>query len=65
MHWYLMPFLFGWAAKSLVIRYGGLRLYRGSLPFAIGLIAGDVVNSALWSLVALATQGRVAGAALS
>jgi hypothetical protein len=64
MHWYLMPFLFGWAAKSLVIRYGGLRLYRGSLPFAIGLIAGDVMNSALWSLVALATQGRVAGTVL-
>lgn len=64
MHWYLMPFLFGWAAKSLVIRYGGLRLYRQTMPLAVGLIAGDVLNSALWSVVALVTQGRVAGTAL-
>ena len=59
LHWYYMPFIIGWACKVLVIRYGGLRLYRHSVPLAIGLIVGDVLNSGAWALVALATGGRV------
>jgi hypothetical protein len=59
MHWYYMPFFIGWACKSLVIRYGGLRLYRHTVPLAIGLIVGELLNSGVWSLVALITQGRV------
>ena len=27
--------------KSLIIRYGGVKLYRASLPFFLGLILGD------------------------
>jgi hypothetical protein len=64
MHWYLTAFLVGWGAKSLVIRYGGLRLYRATLPLAIGLIAGDVLNSAIWSAVTLVTKGHITFAAL-
>lgn len=59
MHWYYMPFFLGWAFKSLVIRYGGLRLYRATVPLAIGLIVGDLVNQGVWSVVAVVTQGRV------
>ncbi len=59
MHWYYMPFLVGWLAKSLVVRYGGLGPYRKTIPLAIGLIVGDLLNSAIWSVVALLTQGRL------
>jgi len=59
MQWYYMPFFLGWAFKSLVIRYGGLRLYRNTVPLAIGLIVGDLLNQGLWGVVALFTQGRV------
>ena len=59
LHWYYMPFFIGWACKSLVIRYGGLRLYRTTVPLAIGLIVGDLLNSGTWALVALFTGGRV------
>jgi len=59
LHWYYMPFFIGWACKSLVIRYGGLRLYRSTVPLAIGLIVGDLLNSGVWSVVALLTSGRV------
>jgi hypothetical protein len=52
------PFLIAWALKSLTVRYGGLGLYRKTIPLAIGLIVGDLLNSSLWSLVALATRGR-------
>jgi hypothetical protein len=47
-----------WLAKCLVLRYGGLPLYRQTLPIAIGLIVGDVLNRSLWNIVALVTHGR-------
>ncbi|MBE9565410.1 MAG: hypothetical protein IMF16_01520 [Proteobacteria bacterium] len=59
LHWYYMPFFIGWASKSLVIRYGGLRLYRNTVPLAIGLIVGDLLNGGAWAVVALFTGGRV------
>jgi hypothetical protein len=48
MHWFSQPFFLGWAAKSLVVRYGGLSLYRKTLPLAIGLILGDLASEACW-----------------
>jgi hypothetical protein len=53
------PFFIAWALKTLVTRYGGLRLYRQTIPLAIGLIVGDLLNSSIWSIVALATRGAV------
>jgi len=34
-------FLVGWLVKLLVMRYGGVGIYRRLKPFAIGLIAGE------------------------
>jgi hypothetical protein len=53
------PFVLGWLIKILVIRYGGLRLYRATIPVAIGLIVGDALNGGVWACVALVTHGRV------
>jgi hypothetical protein len=53
------PFFIGWIVKSLVIRYGGLRLYRATIPLAVGMIVGDVLNSGVWQVVALLTKGKV------
>ena len=38
---------------------GGLRLYRRTIPFAVGLVVGDLLNTGLWAAVAVITQGRV------
>ena len=54
-----LPFVVAWLAKALVLRYGGLRLYRRTLPIVIGLIAGDVLNRSLWDIISLVTQGHV------
>jgi len=43
--------LIAWAVKSLLLRYGGLGLYRRLLPLFLGLILGDFVTGAAWSLV--------------
>ena len=48
MDYMWMPFLIAWALKRLVLRYGGMRLYRRSLPFFLGLILGDYAVPALW-----------------
>ncbi len=55
MYMYCMPFVVGWLAKTLVVRYGGLRLYRQTVPLAIGFIAGDLLNEILWAIVTLVT----------
>jgi hypothetical protein len=59
LYWYWLPFLIGWACKTLVLRYGGLRLYRSTVPLAIGFIVGELLNRGVWAVVALATTGRV------
>jgi len=58
-HWWFVPFVIGWAGKTLVIRYGGLRLYRATVPLAVGLIVGDLVNGAMWATIKMVTHGRV------
>jgi len=48
-----MPFFLAWLAKALILRYGGMRLYRATLPFFLGLIVGDFANGGLWTLVGI------------
>jgi len=43
-----------WLIKSCVLRYGGIKLYRQSLPFFLGLILGDYVTGSVWSLIGMA-----------
>ena len=40
-----------WAAKSLIMRFGGIELYRKAAPFFIGLILGSSVGIGGASLV--------------
>jgi hypothetical protein len=40
-----------WLLKSLILRYGGMNVYRQALPFFLGLILGDFVTGAAWSIV--------------
>jgi len=49
----------GWVAKAVVVRYGGLRLYRATVPLAIGLIVGELINGGIWATVRVVTQGRL------
>jgi hypothetical protein len=46
-----VPFLIAWGCKAIVLRYGGMRLYRRSLPFFLGLILGDFLNGGFWTLL--------------
>jgi hypothetical protein len=46
-----LPFFIAWLAKLLILRYGGARLYRLSIPFALGLIAGDLLGGGLTTAI--------------
>jgi hypothetical protein len=50
MDYMWMPFLIAWGLKSIILRYGGMRLYRSALPFFLGLILGDYVVPACWAI---------------
>jgi hypothetical protein len=54
-----VPFLIAWLCKSLVLRYGGMRLFRRSLPFFLGLILGDFLNGGFWTLLGCFTSINV------
>ncbi|MBI2299558.1 MAG: hypothetical protein HYU66_11570 [Armatimonadetes bacterium] len=41
-----------WSIKTFILRAGGMKLYRQSLPFVIGLILGDIATQTFWSLLA-------------
>ena len=46
-------FFLGWLAKSLIMRYGGMQLYRSIKPVALGLIAGEAIIAGGFLLLGL------------
>ncbi len=46
-----LPFFLAWLIKTLVLRYGGMPLYRRSLPIFFGLVFGDLINGAFYTLL--------------
>jgi hypothetical protein len=46
-------FFIGWFCNSLVLRYGGLRLYREVKYLFIGLVVGDIIMAIFWLAVGI------------
>ena len=46
-----LDMLIAWIFKSMILRYGGMRVYRLALPLFLGLILGDFVTGSFWSIV--------------
>ena len=53
MNRHFLQFFIGWAVKTAVLRWGGLRLYRRSMPVAVGIIIGVQLNAAVWASASL------------
>lgn len=47
-------FLISAVAKSWLLKYGGLKVYRQALPFFMGLVVGDFVMGAFWNFLSIA-----------
>ncbi len=46
-----LPLIIAWVCKVSILRYGGMKLYRQSLWFFLGLIVGDYVMGCAWPAV--------------
>jgi hypothetical protein len=55
MDYMWFPFFVAWLIKSIVLRYGGVKMYRRTLPLFLGLILGDYVVPALWGVYGMLT----------
>ena len=51
VQWIWFSIFIGWLLKSLLLRYGGPRIYRKSKPFFLGLILGHFVCVASWVII--------------
>ncbi len=51
MQYLWSPFFFGWLAKVIVIKAGGIKSYRRFVPFFLGLIMGEAVGNGFWVTV--------------
>jgi hypothetical protein len=57
-HLWFCNFL-AWLAKVLITRYGGAAAYRRAVPFFVGLVLGEFVTGALWSLYGALANTKV------
>jgi hypothetical protein len=53
MTWFSV--FWGWLAKTLFLRFGGMRGYRVALPFFLGLILGDALSATIWVVLGVIT----------
>lgn len=49
----------GWAAKKLLLKYGGAAVFRRARPFFIGLILGEIMSAGGWMIVGLLSHGAI------
>jgi hypothetical protein len=56
MSWLWFSFLISWTAKWVILKHGGLGLYRRAVPFFLGLILGEFVVGGGWSIVGVIFQ---------
>lgn len=53
-NWFWFSIFVGWVLKWILMHLGGLRIYRQSIPFFMGLILGEFFMGAVWSLIGIA-----------
>ena len=45
------PVFISWVIKSLILRYGGLKIDRKAAPLFMGLILCDFLTGCIWSII--------------
>jgi len=47
------PILISFIAKSIILRYGGLSLYRRTVPLFLGFILGEYMIGSIWNILGI------------
>ena len=50
-YWIWFSVFLGWLIKSLILKYGGVKLYRAVRPFFFGLILGHIGCFGFWIII--------------
>ncbi len=57
MYVFAWPFFLAWLIKTVVNRYGGMRLYRKIAPFMLGMVLGEFTMAVFWALMSFPAIG--------
>ena len=53
------PLFLSWLAKRILLKHGGIRMYRQAVPLFLGLILGDFAIGGIWSIIGLVFKMQV------
>ena len=53
MQWLWSSLMLSWLIKTTILKYGGVRQYRRTIPLFIGLIIGEFVIGSIWSIIGI------------
>lgn len=53
MSWMWSSIFVSWLIKFVILKYGGIKSYRKSVPFFIGLILGDYLVGGFWNMLGI------------
>lgn len=53
MQWLWASLLLSWLLKSSILKYGGIKQYRRTMPLFIGLILGEFTIGSIWSIIGI------------
>ncbi|MCZ6679723.1 MAG: hypothetical protein O7E52_21035 [Candidatus Poribacteria bacterium] len=53
MYTFWAAFIVSAVAKWSVLKFGGIRFYRKSVPFFLGLVLGDFVTGSFWNILSI------------
>ncbi len=54
MHMVWFCIFIAWAAKTVILRHGGVKAYRNAVPFFLGMILGEFTVGSLWTILGMA-----------
>jgi hypothetical protein len=50
---FTISFFLAWLVKTLLLRYGGVRLYRTGLYLFLGVALGDILTQCAWTIIGM------------
>lgn len=54
--WIWFSIFIGWLLKTLLLKYGGAKVYSNARPFFLGLILGQFTASGIWLIIDFFTK---------